>query len=118
VRDLPFVVIAVEQIGGDLWIALAVEQVDAQRTGVIVPGGVIGLLGKLIDLHMIPFRRCARMLACARQQTTPQALANAGGTQAAVRTDLAMASGPLGLSRNSTVTNVRSVSPMFSRSWT
>ena len=60
VGELPLVVIAVEQIGGDARIAFAVQQVDAQRAGMIVPGRVIGLLGELVDLMAAPtasFRR-------------------------------------------------------------
>ena len=51
VGELPLVVIAVKQIGGDVRIAFAVRQIDAQRAGVIVPGRVIGLLGELVDSH-------------------------------------------------------------------
>ena len=39
VGELPFVVIAMEQIGGDMRIAIAVEQIDAQRAGMVVPAG-------------------------------------------------------------------------------
>ena len=51
VGELPLVVIAMEQIGGDARIAFAVGQIDAQRAGMIVPGRVIGLLGELEDFH-------------------------------------------------------------------
>ena len=51
VAELILVVIAVKQIGGDVRIAFAVRQNDAQRAGVIVPGGIIGLFGELIDSH-------------------------------------------------------------------
>ena len=51
VGDQPLVVIAVEQVGGDDGIALAVRQVDAQRALVILPGVGIGLLGELVDSH-------------------------------------------------------------------
>src|SRR3984893_18221841 len=51
VRRLPLVVIAMEQIGGDMRIAFAVEQIDAQRAGMLGPGRIIGLLGELVDFH-------------------------------------------------------------------
>src|SRR5712675_1257042 len=51
VRQQPFVVIAVEEIGRDVRIAFAVRQVDAQRALVVFPGIRIGLLGELIDFH-------------------------------------------------------------------
>ena len=51
VAQLILVVIAVEQIGGDVRIAFAVRQNNAQRAGMIVPGRVIGLFGELIDSH-------------------------------------------------------------------
>ena len=51
VTDLIFVVVAMKQIGGDPWIALAIGKNDAQRPGMIVPGGVIRLFAELIDSH-------------------------------------------------------------------
>src|SRR5580700_3369007 len=51
VRQLPLIVIAMEQVGGDVRIAFAVEQVDAQRAGMLGPGRIIGLLGELVDFH-------------------------------------------------------------------
>src|SRR5476651_175358 len=47
----PLVVIAVEQIGRDLEIALDVGEIDAQRAVVIVPGWKVWLLGELIHPH-------------------------------------------------------------------
>ena len=77
VAELILVVITVKQIGGDVRIAFAVRQNDAQRAGVIVPGGVIGLLGELIDFmdallsdelcHLFPAKartRSAKTLGC------------------------------------------------------
>src|SRR3984957_6646967 len=51
VRQLPLVVIAVEQIGGDVRIAFAIEEIEAQRAGMLGPGRIIGLLGELVDFH-------------------------------------------------------------------
>ena len=68
VGDLPFVVVAVEQVGRDLRIAFAVEQIDAQRAGMLVPRRVIGLLGELVDfswrgLPDLSFRGAAKRRA-------------------------------------------------------
>ena len=49
IRCLPLVVVAMEKVGRDVRIAFLVEQVDAQRAGMIVPGRIIGLLGELVD---------------------------------------------------------------------
>src|ERR1700683_901125 len=51
VRQLPLVVIAVKQISGDARVAFAIQQIDAQRAGMIVPGRVIRLFGELVDSH-------------------------------------------------------------------
>src|SRR6266436_5126840 len=53
IRQEPFVVVAVKQIGGDARVAFPVRQVDPQRAAVIAPRIGIGLLGELIDLHAI-----------------------------------------------------------------
>src|SRR5262249_29420283 len=47
----PLVVIAVQEVGGDLRIDLAVGQVDAQRALVVLPCGRVGLLGELVHFH-------------------------------------------------------------------
>ena len=57
VAELPLVVIAVEQIGGDARVAFAVREGDAQRAGMLVPGRVIGLLAEVIDPHGTPLPR-------------------------------------------------------------
>jgi hypothetical protein len=41
----------VKQIGGDVRIAFAIRKNDAQRSGMIVPGRVIGLFAELVDSH-------------------------------------------------------------------
>src|SRR5262249_2589379 len=51
VAKLPLVVIAMEQVGGDARIAFAVREGDAQRTGMLIPGRVIGLFAEVIDPH-------------------------------------------------------------------
>src|SRR5262249_39978752 len=51
VGELPFVVVSVEQVAGDVGVEQAVRQVDTQRAVVVVPRWVIGLLGEVIDLH-------------------------------------------------------------------
>src|ERR1700734_697811 len=42
-----------EQVGGDVRVAFAVQQIHAQRAGMFGPGRVIGLLGELVDFHVI-----------------------------------------------------------------
>src|SRR6202035_5773565 len=51
VRGLPLVVIAMEQVGGDVRVAFAVQQIHAQRAGMLGPCRIIGLLGELVDFH-------------------------------------------------------------------
>jgi hypothetical protein len=51
VGEQPLVVIAVQQVGRDGGVLLAVGQVDAQRPRVLRPRREIGLLGELIDAH-------------------------------------------------------------------
>ena len=53
VGQQPFVVVAVKQVGRDLRVALAVRQVDAQRALVVLPRVRIGLLGEMIDFHVL-----------------------------------------------------------------
>src|SRR5579862_486440 len=51
VGQLPLIIVTVKQIGGDARIALAVQQIDAQRAGMIVPRRVVRLLGELVNSH-------------------------------------------------------------------
>ena len=51
VREQPLVVIAMKKIRRDLWIALAIGQIDAQLPGMVAPRIRIGLLGELIHFH-------------------------------------------------------------------
>jgi hypothetical protein len=57
VAELPLVVIAMEQVGGDARVALSVRESDAQRAGMLVPGRVIGLFAEVIDSHGTPLPR-------------------------------------------------------------
>ena len=50
VGELPLIVVAMKQIGGDVRIAFAVGEGDAQRSGMLVPRRVIGLFAELVEL--------------------------------------------------------------------
>jgi hypothetical protein len=52
VARLIFVVVAMKQIGGGARIAFAIGQDDSQRSGMVVPGRVIGLFAELIGSHV------------------------------------------------------------------
>src|SRR5215469_1964569 len=58
VGGLVFIVIAMEQIGGDARIAFLVREDDAQRAGMFVPSREIGLLAELIDSHATRSSTC------------------------------------------------------------
>jgi hypothetical protein len=51
VGQAPFVIVAVQEIGGDGGVLPGVRQIDPQRAGVIRPRRKVGLLGELIDSH-------------------------------------------------------------------
>jgi len=60
VAELPLVVIAMEQVGGDARIALSVRERHPQRAGMLIPRRVIGLFGEVIDSHGPPLSSSAK----------------------------------------------------------
>ena len=53
VAQRPFVDVAVDKVGADLRIKVTVRQRDAEGPFVGFPRGRIGILGKMIDPHVI-----------------------------------------------------------------